>query len=285
MNTSLTNTKSGSEPLINQVGKRKKLDADVEEDSIQYQLKEFKVEVMEMLKSWKTDQDQKFQRLDSTLRDIRQTHQEIEKSIEFIGAQVEDMGSKVSTLEKMCKINEDEIVVLKEEIENLHRNSRIACLELRNVPSKPKETKEDLTAMVENLCKTLKVNISAGNIKDIYRIPGKAGKPGPILTEMSGSMVKQTILKASKDFNIKQHNNETKLNASYLGLDSSEPIYIAEHLTAKANRLLFLARDFAKTNSYKFCWTTNGKVFMRKAEGSNMILVKSEAQIQALKVA
>lgn len=77
---------------------------------------------------------------------------------------------------------------------------------------------------------------------------------------------------------------ECKLNTSHLKLEgASKPIFIAETLTTKGNRLFFLARDFAKANKYIYCWTSYGKVYLRKIEGSPLIRINEDADLIELR--
>lgn len=137
--------------------------------------------------------------------------------------------------------------------------------------------------MVIGLSNTVGVNLSKKDIKDIYRVRGKKdGTPNtPIIVETTSALTKTSMLRACKDFNIKQ---KSKLSAKHLGYRKYEdtPIYVSENLTQKGARLHFLARDLTKTNRFKFCWTSYGKVFVRKDENSPVILIKSEAQCHQL---
>ncbi|KOB66608.1 Zinc finger DNA binding protein [Operophtera brumata] len=137
--------------------------------------------------------------------------------------------------------------------------------------------------MVLNLSNNVGGNINKPDIRDIYRVRGKKEGPQntPIIVETSSTLLKTDILKMSKNFNVK---HKTKLRALHLGFRTSEdtPIYVSEQLTARGSRLHFLARDLAKSKQYKFCWTAYGKVYVRKAENTPIIAIKTEAQVQQL---
>ncbi|KAG7298917.1 hypothetical protein JYU34_017375 [Plutella xylostella] len=51
----------------------------------------------------------------------------------------------------------------------------------------------------------------------------------------------------------------------------------------KTKRLFFLARDMAKTFEYKYCWTSNGRVYLRKSDEAPHVLVKDENILESLK--
>ncbi|KAL4708006.1 hypothetical protein ACJJTC_010622 [Scirpophaga incertulas] len=59
----------------------------------------------------------------------------------------------------------------------------------------------------------------------------------------------------------------------------SKPIFISENLTAKVKKLFYLSREFAKTHAYKFCWVTNGKIFLRKKENGTLSRIERESDL------
>ncbi|KOB76432.1 Branched-chain amino acid aminotransferase [Operophtera brumata] len=90
------------------------------------------------------------------------------KSEEIIIAQSgEETNVRVDSIEKKCDGNEAVIFTLKDEIENLHRNAKISYLELRNVPAKLQESKEEPVKIVTQLGKTINLELSASDIKNI----------------------------------------------------------------------------------------------------------------------
>lgn len=59
-------------------------------------------------------------------------------------------------------------------------------------------------------------------------------------------------------------------------------MFISEQLTPKGARLFFLARDLSNTKQYKYCWTSYGRVLVKKDDNSSAIVIKSEAQVHHL---
>jgi hypothetical protein len=117
---------------------------------------------------------------------------------------------------------------------------------------------------------------------DARRLGNKSHPKRAILVKMSNPILKNKLLKAVKSYNVTNPNN--KLSTAHIGIDGiSKPIYVSDYLTAKAKHLHYLARELVKAKEYKFCWTVNGKVFLRKDERSTAVLVTEEAQISALR--
>lgn len=236
----------------------------------------FKEEMRTML----LNQDRDLRKI---LMDIQQSNHSIQSSVTLLAAQNEEFKKKIEKLE--IKIQEDQkyITTLEDKIEDLQMGTRKASFEMKNVPKKTSETKEDLIEMVVSLSKNVGGSITQSDIRDIYRVRGKKEGPQntPIVVETSSTLLKTDILKLSKSFNVR---HKTKLRALHLGFRTLEdtPIYVSEQLTARGSRLHFLARDLAKSKHYKFCWTAYGKVYVRKEENSSIIAIKTEAQVQQL---
>lgn len=240
------------------------------------ELELFKEEIRAMLLA----QEKKF---DKILKSIEKSNQIMEKSVSLLTEQNEEYRKKIELLENKLQEDKKYIILLEEKVEDMQMNSRKANFEIRNVPKRPSETKDDLITMVECLSTNIGSSLKRSDIKDIYRLrPKKDGtKNTSIVVETSSTLIKNEFLKMSKVFNIK---HKTKLRVLHLGLKTSEdtPIFTAEHLTPRGSRLFFLARDLAKSKAYKYCWTAYGKVYIRKEDNAPIIVLRTEDQIQQL---
>lgn len=190
---------------------------------------------------------------------------------------------KIENLETQVRKDREYIQILENKIEDLQRTSRKTSIELKNVPRKSSENRGDLINMVTHLSETVNLELGVRDIKDIFRLRARNDleKSPPIIVELGSTILKSDLLKKTKEFNIK---NKCKLQAKHLGFKTSEdtPIYISEQLTAKGARLYFLSRDLAKSKKFKYCWTSFGKVFVRKDDVSKIICIQSEAQVHQL---
>lgn len=249
---------------------------------IDEKLEFFEKKISVMFNNLREDIDLKFKKIESKLSDIHKNTGDIEKSMDFVTASVEEMGKKVDTLEIQLKDKQTQIDDLEEKYENLQRSARSSTLEIRNVPNSTNETKEVLSGYIVQMSDAIGAKISSSDIKDIFRVPGKSEANKPIIAELTTTIQKHQLIKAVKNFNIS--NRSSKLSACHLGLRAhSSPVFVVEHLTSKGNRLHYLARELTRTGQYKYCWTSNGKVFLRQTDGAPILLVKSEEQIEALK--
>ncbi|KAJ0177872.1 hypothetical protein K1T71_006745 [Dendrolimus kikuchii] len=187
------------------------------------QLTFFKDEIREMLDEWKESQNSILNKLVSEVveikrqnNEIKNSNQEIEKALEFINAQYEDMKQKVESLEKERNDQKVQIAVLESKLEDMQRVSKASMIEIRNLPiiNKP-ETKGDLSNIVQNTCKALNLVVPQTAIRDVYRLYGKTGK-GTIIADFNSVMVKNEVLQGLKAYN-KIHSNK-RLTSSAIGL-------------------------------------------------------------------
>lgn len=257
--------------------------------SSEEQLLSFKDDIMNMIDEWKKSQNSLLNKLISEVAEIKtqnteikHTNDEIEKSMKFLNTKYEDMLKKIDALEVERKQHLLKINLLETSLDDIQRNLKSSSIELRNVPiSSEIETKTDLCKIVQRTCNVLDVNVQEMGIRDVFRVNSKSGK-GTIVAELASVLLKQDIIQGIKSF--KKQNSERSLTSSDIGIVGQKtPIFISEALTSKNRRLFFLARDLATSMSYKFCWTANGKIYLRKAVDAPRIEVKDESQIAALR--
>ncbi|CAB3244712.1 unnamed protein product [Arctia plantaginis] len=259
----------------------------------------FKEEIKEILTSWKVEQQD---HLNHTLREqsknisklssdvaevkqqnleIKRSNMEIEKAMAFINKQYEDIKKQIETLQTERQLYLYTISELEKKVIDIQQISRNSSIEIRNVPITEGESTSDLNRFVSQLSNVLEMPISG--VRDIYRIPGKPGTKKAIVVELNSMQEKDKVLTATKKFN-KDKPHDGRLNTSQIGIHGHpQPVYVAEFLPSSTKKLFHLAREFAKLYKYEFCWSINGKVFLRQATGMKHIHVKSEQFLCDLK--
>lgn len=275
--------------------KRPRLD-----ESATDRLEEFKLEIKQMLTSWKLDHDEavakvmaeqtalvtklisdvaelKIQNLQ-----IQNTNKEIEKSITTVSDLYEDMKIQVKKLQDECKDYKKYTETLEKTVRDLQYKSRSSTVEVRNIPTQPDESPANLTKIITYIGKAVDFPIQQTSIRDIYRVPSNSPNKA-IVAEFTSVQVKTELISCVRGFNNKHPNKDGKLNTQLLGLPGQkQPVFVDEHLSLSAKKLFYLARQFAKQYDYKFCWCTNGNIFLRKQLGHKQILIKSETSLQEL---
>lgn len=246
-------------------------------------------EIKEMLLSMQKQQESTLSSMSKDISELKsqnnrieKTNLEIEKFIELVNRDFEDMRKKIDFLEHDREQKLKHIANLETKILDLELRSRSASIEIRNIPPQANETATHLSSILGKICSATNANIQTTEIRDIYRVIGRPGPTRTIVAEFNSVQTKEKMLSSVSAFN-KNKSREMKLNSSTIGLTGEiNPIFVAEYLMPSTKRLFFKAREFAKAQNYRFCWTSNEKVFLRKENGLKLHRVKDEQTLADL---
>jgi hypothetical protein len=232
------------------------------------------------LEEIKSDIMNMFMELKSSIKELREQNNKLQESVDFVAAKYEEINTKIHQLEQEKVEDKKYIDHLEAKLEQLEKQGRITSVEIRNIPKQKTETKDDLINTILKIGNVLKVPINQSEVRDVFRTNGKTGSK-PIIVEFTTVIQKERILSSIKKFN-REH--QDKLNTEHLSIAGPRsPVYLSENLTPRAKRLFFLARELASRQSFKYCWTSYGKIFIRKEEGAQLIRIESEADINSMK--
>lgn len=271
------------------------------DDDVIDDLKQFKSEIKDLMKSMLLEQNQHIDDLLSKQSErlgkmeehinfvknqnctIQNSNQEIERSMNSFADDLRSIEKKINIMEQERQNLSQNILSMQDKIEHIERSSIKTCIEIRNVPKKQYETKEDLYCYVKNMCQHIGFQMQEADIRDVLRGPSpRDSKSCAVLLELQNTINKSRLLNAIKKFNLDHPNN--KLNSANLGFNNNaQTIYVSEQLTQKMKRLLYLTREMAKGNNIAFVWCSNGRVFIRQKEGAPHIMIRSEEHIKEIK--
>lgn len=226
--------------------------------------------------------NKKLDHLQNKIAEIKQQNEDIHLSIEFLSQQNAELREKVSRMETEQKESRAYVKTLEDKIDTLERQSKSTAIEIRNIPVPKAESKEDLLKILQKVSSTLKVSVAASDVCDIFRISTKVPTDKPIICNLNSVLLRDKILRGLRDFN--RTHKANKFSTEHIHIQgASQPIFVAESLTPKMRRLFFLARSFASSNSYDFCWVTRGRIYLRRKEGEPTIRIDSEADLVKVK--
>lgn len=245
-----------------------------------------RAEILGMFSKLQKQQDEKFSALMNRVQGGINTHteqnKEISSSIEFLGQKYDEMVTRINTLEQEKSADRKYIQDLEIRMEQMERSLRSSSIEVRNVPKKDGETKEDLLNIIKKVGNALSVPVQAAEVRDVYRINTKSEKSQPIVAELSTVVLKDKIVMSVKSYNKKYVT--CKFSTSNLKLECPpKPIFVSESLTAQVKRLFFLAREFAKGNNFKYCWASRGKIYLRRSDGAPLVKINNGNDLENLK--
>ena len=137
---------------------------------------------------------------------------------------------------------------------------------------------------MEQIGRIISTPITEGSVVKCTRVAklNKASlRPRSVVVKFSSSLLRDKFLAGVINFN--KANKDDKLNTAHLGLSGEKkPVFITEHLSSTAKDIYAAARIFAKEKNYRFVWSRNGNIFLRKSISSDKLLVKSKEHLVTL---
>ncbi|XP_028168328.1 uncharacterized protein LOC114358539 [Ostrinia furnacalis] len=271
---------SGSAPDLSTIGQdniRKRKHDDIS------CIKSFMEEIRNMLDKSAEQNNKKFLSIESKMTEIISQNNNIVTSIEFVSKKYDELQSQMQEAANERKTDRLYIRQLESRIETLERTLYSTRLELKNVPKKENEVKDDLCDVIIKTGSVLGVQVQQQEIKEVFRTRSKSDKPGTVVVDFVSAVKRDKIIKKTREYNRK--NSSNKFNTKLLSFDGPEkPIFISESLSPRGHQLFRLARDFAAENSYKFCWISYGKIYLRRDSNERFILVDSEDALSKLRL-
>lgn len=209
-------------------------------------------------------------------------------SMQFINNEFEDIRSTFKSNNDLTQKLEKENSTLRSEIADLgmrlnqiEQHSRANNLEVQCVP----EFKgENLTTTIIQLGKAVDFKIDEGDIQLCTRtakLNTKSARPRSIVAQFARLEARDGLLAAVAKFN-KEH-KDNKLNSGHLGISGEkQPVYVVEHLSATNKALHAATRVKAKALNYKFVWVKHGKIYVRKTESTEHVLIRNIESFNSL---
>ncbi|KAG6439132.1 hypothetical protein O3G_MSEX000512 [Manduca sexta] len=212
-----------------------------------------------------------------------------QQSLSFFNDMYEEMKTDIK--EKTTKILEieKENNMLKTSISDISRrmnlmeqHARSNNIELQCVPE---HRSENLVNTVLQLSRVIHCDVKDSEILHCTRVAKrdtKSNRPRSILIKFNSPRTRDSFLAASIKFN--KTNPKDKLSSSHLGIgaDNPVPIYVVEHLSMENKAIHAAARIRSKELGYKFTWVRNGRIFMKKDELSEAILINNIDKLKTL---
>lgn len=209
------------------------------------------------------------------LTELKQTVTSIEQSIQHMSdthdklleisarhdRDIESLRNRVEAVEQ--NFDEKEIRKLNLELNDLQQYSRRQNLEIHGMPF---IEKEDTLSRVNDLAKRLDLQtLSDCDVESMHRLPPRKGKPPVILIRFARLSLKAAWLAKRAELREKNSN-----------------IQLFDNLTPANKKLLWMARTRATEMNYRFTWSSQGKIFVRKNSEARAIRIASEDDLNKI---
>ena len=131
----------------------------------------------------------------------------------------------------------------------------------------------------------LGVDINQNNISTAHRLPqksnsnrrGESEEPSP-----PPGIIARFINRYLRNFIYRKRAAAKNIGNKDFPVAGMQSLYINENLTQSRKRLLWQTKQAARTRHYSYIWTHNRKIFVRKDENSDSVLITNESDLRNL---
>lgn len=189
--------------------------------------------------------------IDDLRRDIRADLRALKDGL----AEIKELKEMMQTVLKENQALKAENSKLSRRIEELEQYQRLNNLEIKGVPLDG----EPIT-MLKKIGSLAKVELTDADIDACHRVPTARHDQSNIIVRFVQRTKRNDLLAQAR---------KMRLTTKDLGLESSCPVYVNEHLTRQSKQILGAAVQRKKQVNWKFVWTA-GKCTGGECTGGEM---------------
>ena len=226
--------------------------------------------------------------LHNEIRDLNKRLVDIEKTLSFVSEKYDQLleitkvtKMQLQQVENKLKDEAKSIAHLKSSdydnmvsVDELQQYQRRDCLEIIGIPSLPNDRPKELV-------KELGSMLNDNDISTAHRLPSTKKIQDRIIVKFVRRDKREEIYKARKLLLGKLTDCLPLVNAE-IGKSVSQftKVFINESLTAYRRSLFGKIQACRRQFKFKFIWTTNGKILLRKSESSPVHSFTTEEEFQ-----
>lgn len=211
----------------------------------------------------------------------------LQDSVKYLSEQQDTFQKTINNFEqKMKKIENDNNILknkiqildsVKNDLNEVEQRARFNNVEIYGIPERKTE---NLTQIVESISKFLEVEITNNDILFATRIIPRNNtvtKPKSVIVKFNSFMKKDELLNQAR--------KNRGLSSKNIGIPGEErQIYINEHLTRQNKNLLNKTRVVCKELGFRYVWTRNTKIYVRRNDNFPAIRIHNEENLESLQV-
>lgn len=216
------------------------------------------------------------------VKSIKNEIEELKKSCEFNSSILDDHNARLQSVEnelpKIAALQENihslnnEVTVLRGELNGRDQWQRLNNIEIKGVPLKKNE---NLFTVVDHISKAVDYPIQKSSINYISRVPMLNSKEKLIIVSFTNRYIKEDFIASAR--------SKKKILASDIGFsDSTQLIFLNDHLTPEYKRLLTSVKTTMKAKGYQYIWVKYGKIHVRMNDTSKIFIVNSHTDLNKL---
>ena len=217
--------------------------------------------------------------LKASLLDLKKRFDEIEKSQSFISKKYDTVISTIKDVKEHNEGVKSQIKEIKEDINKLGNDgfnvevklssssTRRDCLEITGIPVVPNDSP---ALLVKEMSEIMGVNLNENDISIAHRLPPTKKVKDRLIVKFTRREKRDEIYSKRKNLKSKRTKDLPSVvcEPESAVVSHKAQIHVNESLTPYRKRLLGRILQFKRDHNYKFIWTANGKIMLKKTESS-----------------
>lgn len=205
----------------------------------------------------------------------------MDDSMKFMNSQYEDLIKEhVSSKETVIQLRKENLEMskivnlLNVRVDQLEQQTRSNNIEIQCLPEKKHENLFDIVSEISKVSGCVMENRDILHCTRVAKLNPNNTRPRSIVVQLASPRLRDNFLASIVNFN--KNNKDNKLNSGHLGYSGPKTaIFVTEHLSPTYRALHAAARIKARELGYKFVWIRSGRIFMRKVQESEHIMVRN----------
>lgn len=243
-------------------------------DDILQELKDFKIQVFEELKSTRTLINTEISQLSDAMQFMSNKVDESTNLMKEIKSELAAVKKENESLRAMNTALDGEVKSLKDRVRSLEQYSRKNNIEISGIPETPKE---NVNSIVKDVGTALGVDLQGTDISTAHRVPSfRKDRPPPLIVQFARRSVRDTLINKFRERKVM---TAQQINAAL----PAQNVYINEHLSPENKLFLSKLKQKCKDIGYNYAWSRDGKFFVRKCQGERYHRVDTYEELAKLK--
>ena len=216
------------------------------------------------------------------------------QDVQFLSDGYDDLSKSKDDISRRMNNFELRLNRLAKNIENLSKAiddilaySYQYNLKIVGVPQEKKiETARESTSLCLAIFEVMGADVSKWDIDIAHRVPlrnqGRDSQQqhNPIICKFTRRLARNDVLKHRKDTNLI---TKEALELYLPNNDKELKVSVYQHLTPRLQQLLNQCKIFQRSYNYKYYWTKEPKILLRKDDNSDVIKIENAFQLENLR--
>ena len=207
----------------------------------------------------------------------------LSSSLQYLSDEYDDLSAsnsgvvdQLKALSRRLNKLSAEVTRVGNAIDEVEEYSYQFNVKIIGLPEKSREIAAETSAPCVKLFQEMGAEVFLSDIDIAPRVPSRQqnGAPKPVICKFVRRLAKASVMETRQ--------SASQVNPSNIGLSADSVLDRVRISPPKNNTCCLKRKRFKEQNQYRFCWTKNSSIYLRKSEGSRPIKITGIGILQRL---